>query len=111
MPIGDYRHAVTFQNPGPAVADGDGSYTETWTDLTPAPWRVSIDQASARDLERAGVGTVTSGASYVVRGFRHPGVTTKSRMRFDGRTLAITGVYNVQERGVYMELIAVEQVA
>jgi hypothetical protein len=33
MARGDYRHTVTFQNPGPAVPDGDGGYTQSWVDL------------------------------------------------------------------------------
>ena len=109
MPIGAYRHTVTFQSPA-AVPDGDGAYTESWVDLDPAVWRVSIEPATARDLERVGVGTVSSATSHLVRGFYHPGVTTQSRMLFNGRTLAITGKQNVAERNVYMELIAVEQV-
>lgn len=108
MARGDYRHVVTFQNPGAAVPDGDGSFTQTWTDL--ATWPVSVEQASARDLERVAAGTVLSAAAYLVRGDFHPDVTTLTRMQFNGRTLAITGKHNVQERDVAMELIAVEQV-
>jgi head-tail adaptor len=110
MARGAYRHVVTFQNPAPAVADGDGSYTQSWIDLEPAAWPVSIEQATARDLERVAAGTVLSAASYLVRGDLHPGVTTQSRLLFKGRPMSITGVHNVQERDITMELIAVEQV-
>ena len=108
MARGDNRHAVWFQSPGPAVPDGDGGYTQTWIDLVPATWRVRITPATTRDLERTGAGTVTSSASHIVRGDFHPGVTTKSRMVFDGRQLSVTGVQNVEEQSVYMELIVVE---
>ena len=36
MARGDRRHVVTFQNPGPAVADGDGGYTQTVDRSRPA---------------------------------------------------------------------------
>lgn len=110
MARGDYRHTVLFQNPGPAVPDGDGGYTQSWVDLVPPTWRVSIEPATARDLERVTVGTVTSAASHIVRGDFHPGVTTATRLVFNGRQLSITGVQNIEERGVTMELVAVEQV-
>lgn len=110
MALGDYRHGVTFQNPGPPVPDGDGGYTQTWTDLVPATWRVSITPATQRDLERVTAGTVISQASHIVRGLFHAGVTTKTRMLFDGRQLSIVAVQNVQERSIYMELVAVEVV-
>jgi head-tail adaptor len=120
MARGDYRHTVTFQNPGPAVPDGDGGYTQSWVDLVPADprldglgdgaWRVSITPATARDLERVAAGSVISSASHLVRGDFHPDVTTKTRIVFDGRQFSITGKQNPDERNVTMELLAVEVV-
>lgn len=110
MTIGAYRHLVLFQNPGSPVPNGDGGYTQSWTDTVPANWFVSIEPASVRDLERVAGGTVLSTAAYIVRGRYHPGVTTKTRMVFGGRTFSITGVANVEERSITMELIAVEVV-
>jgi len=110
MARGDYRHTVTFQNPGPAVPDGDGGYTQSWVDLVPASWRVSITPATARDLERVAAGSVISSASHLVRGDFHPDVTTKTRIVFDGRQFSITGKQNPDERNVTMELLAVEVV-
>jgi head-tail adaptor len=110
MTIGAYRHVVLFQQPGPPAPDGDGGWTQTWTDLVPALWHVAITPATARDLERVSAGTVISTASHIVTGRYHPGVTTQTRMVYDGRTFSITGVANVEERGVTMELVAVEVV-
>ena len=56
MAIGDFRHTVFFQKPGPAVPDGDGGYTQSWIDLVPPAWRVSIEPATSADLERVTVG-------------------------------------------------------
>ena len=108
--IGDYRHLVTFQDPGPAVPDGAGGYTQTWDDLTPATWKVQITPAGAADLERVTAGTVLTQATHIVRGRYHPGVSTRSRMLFSGRTFMIAGTRNVEERSILMELVAVEQV-
>jgi head-tail adaptor len=110
MARGDYRHLVTFQNPAPAVPDGDGAYTETWTDCSPATWFVSLTPATAANLERAAVGTVTSMATHLVRGDVHPDVTTQTRMLFDGRTFSITGKAHSVDRAGEMELGAVEVV-
>lgn len=110
MAIGAARHLVTFQNPGAAVSDGDGGFMQAWADLSPATWFVSIEPATARDLERVAAGTVLSTASHIVKGRFHAGVTTKTRMVFDGRTFSITGKANLEERGIAMELLAVEVV-
>jgi head-tail adaptor len=108
--IGDFRHLVTFQGPGTPVPDGDGGWTTAWTDLTPATWHVSIEPATARDLERVAAGTVMSTASHIVKGRHHPGVNTQTRMLFESRTFSITGVANLEERDIWMQLTAVEVV-
>lgn len=108
--IGEYRHMVTFQSPGAPVSDGDGGWTQTWTDLDPATWHVSIEPATARDLERVAAGTVLSTASHIVKGRYHSGVTLQTRMLFQDRAFSITGKANMQERSITMELTAVEVV-
>ena len=106
--IGDYVHRVTFQNPAPATPDGDGSYTETWVDCTPAAWKVSITPATQADLERVAAGTVISTATHLVRGYFHPQVTTQSRMTLGAHVFAITGKVDLELRGVEMLCGAVE---
>jgi head-tail adaptor len=110
MTVGAHRHLVLFQNPGTPAPDGEGGFTQTWSDLTPGSWHVSIEPATARDLERIAAGTVLSTASHIVKGRYHAGVTTQTRMVFGGRTFSITGKANLEERGIFMELIAVEVV-
>lgn len=110
MTIGARLHLVLFQNPGAPVPDGDGGFTQTWTDLSPATWHVSIEPATARDLERVAAGTVLSTATHIVKGRYHPTVTTATRMIYGGRTFSITGKANLEERDIFMELIAVEVV-
>ena len=101
MARGDWRHVVTFQNPGPAG---------TWIDLDPAAWCVSLTQTTGDDIGvfiEPSAGTPISSASYLVRGDFHPGVTTKTRMVFGSQTFAITSVENVDMRSIEMACHAV----
>jgi hypothetical protein len=113
--LGTYDKRVTFENPGPAVPDGDGGYTEGWVPLTPAGWKVRITPATAADLERTAAGSVVSMASHVVEGAWHPGVTTETRMVWIDRArvshvFSIVGKVNLEMRSVVMVLGAVEVV-
>ena len=110
MARGAYRHRVTFQNPGPPVPDGDGSFTQTWTACSPAQWYVSITPATSGDHERRAAGTVLGQATHLVRGDFHPQVSTLTRMLFESHVFAITGVVNLELRSVTMECGAVEVV-
>ena len=110
MPIGAYRHLVTFQNPAPVTPDGDGAWVESWVDCTPATWHVSITPATQADLERLAAGTLISSASHVVRGRFHPDLSTLSRMLWNAEVFAITGVVNVDMRSVDMICGAVQVV-
>ena len=101
MARGDWRHAVTVQNPGPAG---------TWIDLDPATWFVSLSQTTGDDIGvfiEPVAGTTISSASYLVRGDFHPGITTKTRMVFGSQTFAITSVENVDMRGIELACHAV----
>lgn len=109
-PIGQRRHFVSLQNPGAAVPDGDGGYTQAWTALDPAEMYVSIVPATAKDLERVTAGTVLSMASHVVTGPYHSGVTTKTRITFGTRTLNVLGVMNPEERNIETVMLAAEVV-
>jgi len=101
---GAQRHLVTFENPGPPVPDGEGGYTSTWTPTSPASWWVSLRPASAKELGMAG--TVLTHASHLVEGDYHPGVTTQTRLVFEGHIYQITSVINVDLRNVQMQLVA-----
>lgn len=103
-------HRVTLQNPGPAVPTADG-YTQSWTDLTPAGWTVSIERASADNLERIAAGAVVASASHIIEGPYHPQVTTKTRVLFNGRTFNVTAVINPGERNVDLQLACEEVIA
>jgi hypothetical protein len=109
MPIGDYKHLVVFQDPGPALPDGAGGYTQTWADLAPGTWRVSVRPAGVGDLERVGSGTVITQGASIVAGHYHAGVSTRSRMLYNGKTWSVTGARFVDTIPPSMELAVVEQ--
>ncbi len=120
--VGDRRHVLIPENPGPPVTDSDGGFTQPWALCDPPTWHVAISPASARDLERVAVGTVLSTASHIVRGRYHPGITTKTRLtkgprEADGslaagsRQFTVTGVANPEERNIETVAVCVEVVA
>jgi SPP1 family predicted phage head-tail adaptor len=111
LKVGALRHSIVLENPAAAVADGDGGYTQAFTDLTPSPVQASIVPASARDLERVAAGTVLSTATHVVTMRYHSGVTTKTRITFGTRTFNVVGVMNPEERNLWTVAVAVEVVS
>lgn len=100
IPSGRRIHRVLLQAPGLNVPDGDGGYTNTWTDLSPNTWQVAIEPATARDLERLTAGTVIAQASHIVTGPYRDDVTINTRVIFNGRTLNVIGVANPEEKNV-----------
>jgi len=108
--VAERPHRVTLQNPGPAVPDGDGGFTQTWTDLVPPALYVKIAPATAREVERLAAGTVLATATHIVTGPYHAGVTTKTRIVFNGRVFSVTGVANPDERNVETIAICAEVV-
>lgn len=122
MKVGHLRHLLTLENPDAPVADGDGSFTTTWTELSPSPVSAEIMPATARNLERTVSGTVQAVATHVVRIRYHPDVTTKTRLtkgpRDDDGTLSsgsrefsVTGIVNPYERNIELLLTCVEDLS
>ena len=105
--VGARPHRVTVQNGG-TVPDGDGGYTEGWNDAAPPQLSVSIQPATARDLERVAAGTVVANATHIVHAPYHPQITVKSRLIFNTRTFNVLGVANVEERSAELVLICAE---
>jgi len=108
--IADRPHRILLQNPGAAVPDGAGGYTQAWTDLAPASVSAKVAPATAADLERVTTGTAVATATHVVKMPFHPGVAIKTRVIHDGRTFNVTGVANPEERGVETVAVCVEVV-
>jgi len=108
---GQKRHLITLSNPGTAVPDGDGGYTEVQAALSPSQVRAEIKPATARDLENVvGASTVISTATHVVTIDYHPQVTTKTQVTFGTRVFEVTGVGNPEERNIDLVLVCQERV-
>lgn len=110
-PTGKRRHLVTLTNPGAAVPDGDGGFTQTQTALDPADWWVRIEPATVRDLERVTAGTVLSTASHVVTGPYRSDVNTTTQITHEGRLFSVVGVADPEEMHVETIAICVEVVS
>lgn len=109
--LGEYRHRVNLDAPGPPIPDDDGGYTQGWAPLDPPTWDCSIVPATARELETVAAGTVIAQASHVIRGRFHPGITTESRLTFEGRVFNVVSVVNRDERDIETDLVCIEVVA
>lgn len=108
MAIGSYRHVVAVENPGTPVPDGDGGYTTDYVPADPPTIDASIEFAAARDLERVTAGTVLTTATHLIRTRFHPGITTDSRLIFEGRRFEVQSVQNVDQRDIALILICSE---
>jgi hypothetical protein len=91
MAIGEYRNLVTLEHAvDPSVV------------FDPPDWYCAI-QSSA---------VVAGGeAAYVLRGHYHPDITLDTQVIFEGRTLQVQGIEDVNERHVDLQLSCVEVVA
>jgi head-tail adaptor len=109
IPAGQKTIRVALDNPGAAVPDGEGGYTEGWAALDPAETWANIRPATARDAERLAGGTVLSTRTFVITIDYHPGITTATRVRFHDyhagkdRTFQVSSVQNPDE--AYRDLV------
>ena len=113
MGRGDYIHRVKVQSLG-REPDGEGGYLETWTD-TPVDWFVSLEPASARDVEYETAGTIAATATHIVEGDFRADVDLEHRLWFHDfargvdRIFHITNVRNLDERHITLRLLTEEQ--
>lgn len=105
-------HRVLLQGPaGPPAADGDGSYTQAWVDLVPPAMDAEIVEATQAALERLVSNTVVSTATHLVSLPYHAQITTQSRVVYNGRIFAVTGVNDLEQRHAELVLECAEAVA
>jgi head-tail adaptor len=75
-------HLLTLENPGAAIPDGDGGFTQTWTRLSPQTMWADIQPATARKLqfEVAVANTTAAQGTHIVTMRFHAGITTQTRL-------------------------------
>lgn len=108
---GERRHVIGVENPSAAVPDGDGGFTQTWSPADPPTVYASIRATGPADLERPTSGTVTANASHLITIPYHAAITTQTRLTFGTRRFSVTGVTDVDERHVELQIMAEELVA
>jgi SPP1 family predicted phage head-tail adaptor len=107
---GAYRHRATVQQPGTPAADGDGGFTQGWTDADPATWFVSLGTAGRAAGETGIAGTTIATAQTLVRGRYRADVTTKTRLVVDGRVFNVLDARDLDARHRILELVCTEVV-
>jgi len=109
LSIAERGHKVVLENPGASVPDGNGGFTEGW-DLVATLWG-RVSPASAAELRQVVAGTVTALLPYLVVVPFVPGVTTQTRVTYQGRFFAVQAVRNVDEKNIRLEIICEERVS
>lgn len=108
---GQRRDRVLLQNPITDVPDGDGGFIQAWADLDPPRINVSITSPSAAQLQRAKAGTVLSQSTRIILAPYHAGITTDTRILFGARQINVTGIRDIDERHIELEIIGEEVIA
>jgi|SRR5262245_1951425 len=99
---------VVVEVPTGISSDGEGGYTDAWTDSPPA-WDVAIDVTGGGTQEQRSGQTVLTQATLNVTGPYRSDVTTAARLRrSDGRHLAIVGVVEPDGRPFELQCACIE---
>ena len=106
-PIGQRLHRARFENTGAPVPDGKGGYAAGAPEVI-AELFVDIQPARGSDQERFAPGTVTAHGAYLVSAPYVAGLTTATRMVYNGRVFSVMGVSNRDERNVELTLMCDE---
>lgn len=107
MRAGQLRHVIYLHEATP-IADGDGGFADTWVPLSPGRIKASISPATPADISRKVGNAVIEKVSHLVAIWYHPGVTTKTRITFDGRSLFVRGIQNEDEMNIALQLACEE---
>lgn len=108
--VGQLRHRVDVENPA-RVTDGDGGYTDAYTAATPSPVWAQIEPATPRAVERLTGNTVEAPITHIVTLRTHDGITTKTRLTFNGRRFHVRGLQRVDEQTHWLRLACEEYLA
>jgi len=106
--MGRRDHEVEIRHPsGPPVADGDGEYVTPYDEVHARAF-AAIEPATAQRLERFALAGVIAAATHLVTLPWIAGVTSKTRVLFEGRRLDVLGYSNTEERDIELVLICQE---
>ena len=105
MRAGQLRHKISFQQLTVAN-DTWGHSNETWTDMVTtyaAIWPI-------RGIEKLEALKLDNEVTHKIRVRYNSSLTPKMRIRFGTRYFNISSIINVDERDIYQEVIATEEV-
>ena len=106
MRAGNLRHSVILQSPG-GIRDSLGERTTTW--LNVATVKAGVSPLAVRELLAAG--QLMGETTHKVRVRYHSAIAaidTSWRVLFGSRVLVVTGVRNIEERKIEIELLCSE---
>lgn len=104
-----FNKQVDLRDPGTRTRDGKGGFTDAYDlPLTPSTWFCEILPATAANLEQLVGGTTEVKATHIVTGRYHDGITTKTRLTFNGRQLFVRGTQNPEERNLLLVCLCEE---
>jgi head-tail adaptor len=107
--IAERVHRVIVQNPGVPVRTDEGSYTQNWSNASPAELSVHIRSATAEDIERSPVaGAVISQATHVITAPYHPQITAGTRLLHGAVAYSVLGVASTEARKVDLVMLVAE---
>jgi head-tail adaptor len=101
---GSRDHRIVLKNPSPPIPDGVGGFWYDWIPLNPPEVDAEIRVAAAHGLERDQSQTTLASTAILVTMDYHPEVTTHTRIWWERGEFNVTGVRDVDLRGVTHEL-------
>jgi hypothetical protein len=112
-PTGKRVHRAQVAQVTGSAPNPDGGWTDVYTPLDPPDWDCEVAEATPKNLESIGAGTVLAQATHVLRGDYHPGLTTKCRVTVTADRVHLMNVIAVLDpglRGVQTNLVCAEVV-
>lgn len=108
MRAGRLRHRITIQQPGTTQDSyGEENAAGTWTTFA-TRW-AAVEPLQGREYFAAQQHLARVTTRFILRKIN--GVTPKMRILFDGRIYDIDAVMDFDERGIEVQLMAVERVS
>lgn len=103
LPISELRHRITIQTLA-LTSDGQGGFTEAWTDVATVWAQVKPVNANERLFAQKLEPLVT----HLITIRYRSDITSTMRVSFDSRTFQIKAPYSPDERNAYLVFQAVE---
>jgi SPP1 family predicted phage head-tail adaptor len=100
----DLRHRITLQRA--TTSSVVGQHVQSWSDVA-TYWAKVTPKSGTENPSEEGTG---ANVTYTVQMRFVSGITPKDRFHFNGRTLNIESVINVDERNIELEIECVEVV-